>query len=119
MSSRSTLQYLLVSLLAGLLVGPFAVFAQQPGAATVRGSVADPDNAVIPGAIVTLTPASGKAIIEHSGSDGTYAVRNVPAGSYSLTITMAGFASFVRQNVRVAAGQTVTSRSRYPPPILR
>ena len=105
---RLTLRHFFVFLLAAFLAVPSALLAQQPVAATVRGSVSDPDNAVIPGATVTLTPGSGRAMIEHSGSDGTYAIRNVPAGTYSLTVTMAGFATFVRQTVRVAAGQTVT-----------
>jgi hypothetical protein len=78
--------------------------APQSGAqaaGTVRGTVADPDNAVIPGATVTLTAPGGKAITGTSAPDGSYALRNVPPGSYSLTITMQGFASFVRQGLRV------------------
>ena len=33
-------------------------------------------------------------------------MRGVPPGTYSLTVTMPGFASYVKQGVRVAAGQT-------------
>jgi hypothetical protein len=68
----------------------------------VSGFVLDPDQAAIPGATVTLTPASGTALTATSGSDGAYTFRNVPAGTYSLTVSMQGFASFVRQGVRVA-----------------
>jgi hypothetical protein len=75
----------------------------QTGTSTVRGTVADPDNAVIPGATITLTSPSGKAITGTSGSDGTYVLRVVPPGTYSVTITMPGFASFVREGVRVSA----------------
>ncbi len=81
--------------------------AQQKGA-TVQGTVADPDEAVIPGATVTLTPASGKALVTQSQSDGTYVVHNVPAGTYSETVTMQGFASFVKMGVKVTAGQSLT-----------
>src|SRR5258707_14479769 len=81
--------------------------AQQPTGATVRGVVSDPENAVIPGATVTLTPASGKALITQSQSDGTYVLRGVPPGTYSVTVTMPGFASYVKQGVRVAPGQTL------------
>ncbi|MDW5267757.1 MULTISPECIES: TonB-dependent receptor [Acidobacteriaceae] len=80
--------------------------AQQKGA-TVHGTVADPDEAVIPGAMVTLTPASGKPLVTQSQSDGTYVLHNVPAGTYSETVTMQGFASFVKLGVKVNVGQSL------------
>jgi len=101
---RRSLKFVLVFFIG---MASFAALAQQPGS-TVRGTVADPDSAVIPGATVTLTPASGKALTTQSQSDGSYIVRNVPAGTYSVTVTMNGFATFVRQGVRIAAGQTLT-----------
>ena len=84
-----------------LLLLAFPLFAQVP--ATVRGSVLDPDAAAIPGATVTLTPARGAALVVRSQGDGSYAFPSVPAGNYTMTITMPGFASFVRANVRVGA----------------
>jgi hypothetical protein len=87
-----------------------AAYAQQPvGAAstTVHGVITDPDSALIPGATVTLTPAKGKAIVVQSGNDGTYTAHGVVPGTYSMTVTMTGFATFVRQNIHVA-GQPVT-----------
>ncbi len=89
-----------------------AVVAQQPapqaGGSTVRGTIADPDSAVIPGATVTLTPSSGKAATALSQSDGTYVVRGLAPGTYSVTVTMNGFATFVRQGLRIAGAQTLT-----------
>jgi hypothetical protein len=96
-----------IALLFFVALTPMIASAQQTGA-TVRGVVADPENAVIPGATVTLTPASGKALIIQSQSDGTYVLRNVPPGTYSVTVTMPGFASYVKQGVRIAPGQTLT-----------
>ena len=89
---------------------PMFVRAQQPAAATVRGLVTDPDDAVIPGATVTLTPASGKgkAQVVQSQSDGAFTLHGVPAGAYSITVTMQGFATFVKMDVRVSAGQALT-----------
>ncbi|MEO6806655.1 MAG: carboxypeptidase-like regulatory domain-containing protein [Edaphobacter sp.] len=87
---------------------PMVAMAQQQAGATVRGSVADPENAVIPGATVTLTPATGKALITQSQSDGAYVLRDVPAGTYAVTVTMQGFASFVKMGVKITAGQTLT-----------
>src|SRR5580698_3324390 len=103
MSFRGILKFVLLFL---IVLTPIGANAQQVGA-TVHGLVADPDSAVVPGATVTLTPATGKAIVTQSQSDGTYTLRGVSAGTYSITVTMAGFATFVRQGIRVAAGQSV------------
>jgi hypothetical protein len=105
MSFRGTLKFVLLFFVA---LTPMVANAQQV-AATVHGVVSDPDSAVVPGATVTLTPASGKAIIAQSQSDGTYTLRGVPAGTYSITVTMAGFATFVRQGLKVTAGQSVSA----------
>jgi hypothetical protein len=104
MSFRKTLQFFVFFLAA---FTPIVARAQQAGA-TVHGLVADPDSAVIPGATVTLTPASGKPATTKSQSDGTYVLHGVSAGTYSMTVTMPGFATFVKLGVRIAAGQTVT-----------
>jgi hypothetical protein len=108
MSFRSTLKFFFVFFVALVSMAPPHILAQQPAGATVRGLVADPDNAVIPGATVTLTPQSGKAVTAVSGSDGNYVIRGVAAGNYSITVTMDGFASFVKEGVRITAGQALT-----------
>jgi len=111
MSSRASLKYFLFFLcLAAPLAMPFgataSAFAQQ-AAATVRGTIDDPDNAVIPGATVTLAPTTGKAYTATSQPDGSYVIRNVPGGIYAVTVTMNGFASFVKQGVHVNPGQSL------------
>ncbi len=111
--------------LSAMLFAPSLLPAQQPtapatssvsnaqqGPVSVRGLVADPDDAEIPGATVTLAPASGKAITSTSGSDGTYTLRGVPPGTYTLTVTMPGFAAFVRQGVRITAGTPLTLNAK-------
>ncbi len=104
MSFRATLR---IALLFFVALMPMVATAQQTGA-TVHGLVADPENAVIPGATVTFTPATGKALITQSQSDGTYVLHGVPAGTYAVTVTMQGFASFVKAGVKIAAGQDLT-----------
>ena len=104
MSFRALLKIVLLCFLAWT---PMAAIAQQT-VATVHGVVADPEQAVIPGATVTLTPTSGKALVTQSQSDGTYVVHNVPPGTYSVTVTMQGFATFVKMGVRISAGQNLT-----------
>src|ERR1700735_1006296 len=105
---RAALKFALLFFIA---LTPMAASAQQPGA-TVHGLVADPESAVIPGATVTMTPASGKALITKSQSDGSYVLQGVAAGTYSMTVTMPGFASYVKLGVRIAAGQNLTLDAR-------
>ena len=78
-----------------------AAHAQGVAGTTVSGFVLDPDQAAIPGATVTLTPARGEALVTTSGADGGYSFRGVPTGTYAVTVTMQGFASYVRQGVRI------------------
>ena len=77
--------------------------AQSTGAVSMRGTISDPDDELIPGATVTLAPNSGKTYSTTSGSDGTYTLKGVPSGTYNVTVTMPGFATFVRPGVRISA----------------
>ncbi len=69
--------------------------------------VTDPDDAVIPGATITLASAAGKGkgLVAQSQSDGTFTLRGVPAGAYSMTVTMQGFATFVKWTCESALGR--------------
>ncbi len=80
----------------------------QAAGTVIHGTIADPDDAVIPGATVTFSPASGKALIATSQDDGSYTLRGVPGGVYAVTVTMKGFSTFVKQGVRVPAAQPFT-----------
>jgi hypothetical protein len=108
MSLRKRLAFLLLFLIAAL---PFATAqtATTPSGATVHGMVVDPDDALIPGATVTLTSAAGKTQTTTSKSDGTYTFRGVAAGAYTVTATAPGFANFSSAAVNVGANANVTS----------
>ena len=105
MSFRSRLAVLLLFLAASL---PFSTFAQQPAAATaggtVHGTVVDPDTALIPGATATLTTSAGKSQNTTSKSDGTYTFRGIAAGTYTLTVSAPGFATYSKQSINITAG---------------
>jgi hypothetical protein len=108
MSLRSGLAIIVLSCIGVL---PVATMAQAPAtrSATVHGTVVDPDNALVPGATVTLTSTAGKALTTTSGGDGTYTFRGVGAGTYVLTITAPGFAPYVKLNLGIAAGANMTA----------
>ena len=85
-----------------------SMLAWGQGGAAVHGVVADPDDAVIPGATITFTPATGEAILATSQADGGYTLNGIPPGLYSVTVTMRGFSSYVKQGVRITANQQLT-----------
>jgi hypothetical protein len=102
---------LLVLFLSFSLLAPLAAHAQQPApptGGTVHGLIVDPDTALISGATVTFATAAGKTQETTSKSDGTYLLRGLPAGTYTVTVTAPGFAPSVKEGVRVAAGASVT-----------
>ena len=104
MSLRLRLVVILLSLAASLSC---SAIAQQPvpsAGAAIHGMVTDPDGALVPGATVTVTAATGKAQIATSKSDGTYAVRGLAPGTYIVTVAAQGFAVFVKEGVKLTAG---------------
>ncbi len=99
----------------GLAIAP-ATWAQTapPSASapsrtsTVRGTVKDDTGGVIPGAVVTLTDASGNAKTAKTGPDGTYAFRGIAPGSYTLFARYTGLQQASGVAVTLTAGQPAT-----------
>jgi len=73
----------------------------QPGG--LRGQVLDPTGAVIPNADITLKGESGQTISAKSDGIGSYAIKNLPTGKYTMTVQEKGFRPNV-QDLQVAAG---------------
>lgn len=66
-------------------------FTSQGG--TISGTIFDPNNAVIPGATVSLSNAQSKAAISTFTNDqGEYKFDGLEAGTYSLRVEASGFA---------------------------
>ena len=88
-----------------LLLLPTGVFAQS---VNVSGAVADTSGAVVPGATVVLAGPGGSQTTV-SGGEGEYTFRNVAAGTYQVTVTLAGFAP-ATQSVTVASTNVTVPR---------
>jgi hypothetical protein len=101
-------RYLVIAVLTAL---SSSVLGQAPRS-IVRGVVTDPDDAVIPGAAVVLKNSSGQSLVATSQSDGTFRLDAVPAGVYTLTITMHGFANFISQGIHVIPPHEVVLRAK-------
>ena len=95
--------FLLGVLLAAI---PARTFAQS----TITGVVADASNAVLPGVAVE---ASSPVLIEKARTvvtDGTgqYRIVDLPAGTYTVTFTLAGFSTVKREGIRLTGSFTAS-----------
>ncbi len=88
--------------------GPANASAQvSTGGTKIHGTITDPDGELIPGATVTFTPAKGPGRSIKSGSDGTYNITIAP-GTYTMLVSMPGFASYLMTNLKVPAVPSTT-----------
>ncbi len=80
------------------LTGASALAQQET--ATIVGTVRDASNAIVPGAIVTITNVrTNVAIRTLAGADGAFVATSLRPGDYSVTVESAGFQKTVRTGV--------------------
>jgi Carboxypeptidase regulatory-like domain/TonB dependent receptor len=85
------------------------LFAQLNSSATLRGTVADKTQAVIPNADVTVTnKETGLTRTATTGNEGSYLFNLLPSGHYQVKVAVKGFATAAFENVELAVGQTTT-----------
>ncbi|MCC6588591.1 MAG: carboxypeptidase regulatory-like domain-containing protein [Bryobacterales bacterium] len=89
---------------AGLLVVCSCAAAQQT--ASLRGTVKDSTDAVIPGANVVLR-GGGREWTTQAGEFGAYKFENLAPGKYLLRVATPGFAPFEAANVDVSGAATL------------
>ncbi len=91
---------IVVALLAVCAVSPLRAQTQN---ASINGNVTDASKAVIQGARVAVTPGN---FVTTSDRLGDFVVIGLTPGTYTVTVTSAGFSSFT-QNVTLTAGQAL------------
>lgn len=80
--------------------------AQATASGTIQGTVTDQSAAVVPNAQVTAKNKATGVIRTTSTSDiGFYTFELLPVGTYTITVSKAGFASFA-QTIEILVGQT-------------
>jgi len=104
---RSKITQLGISILV-VLIASLPVFAQSDvSTATIKGSVTDPNNAVVAGATVTATSLErGNKRSVRTESDGGYAIQTLQPGLYEIRIEATGFETTVLSKVELTVGQT-------------
>jgi hypothetical protein len=95
-----------------------AVFAVPPGHAqtlygSMVGNITDAQGANIPGATVTITNENtGLELTAVTDATGTYTIRNITGGTYTLKASLQGFKEFVQPGIPVTAGGIVRINGR-------
>ena len=89
---------------------PAAASTGQTGSAvtgTLRGHIADPTGALIPGAKITIATPAGAAVTSTTAdSAGAYVVSGLKPGGYIVRAAVEGFAVFASPAITLAAGQS-------------
>src|SRR5216117_203905 len=85
-------------------IAPAGAYAQVLYA-SITGNVADSTGARVPGAEVKIVnPDTNYTQSAVSNETGIYTIKNVPGGTYTLTVTMTGFKEYEAKNVSVTVG---------------
>ena len=82
-------------------------YSQNTGSATLRGTVKDPQGAIVNGAIITLTnERTGEERRTKSSEDGTYTFTTLSPGTYTLKAEFQGFKTSVQSNLAIETSGT-------------
>ncbi len=95
--------------IAALLASTVPMVAQQTSG-SIYGTVQDASGAIIPNAIVVATaPQIGATRTVKSSGNGTFAIPNLPEGTYDIKVTATGFQASEKDGVILAAAQNLNA----------
>ena len=116
-SKLHSLHFFLLTLIFGMAgtltaqgqttASPVQTPAPAATTATIRGHIADPTGALIPGATVTITTSAGGTVKSTTAdASGAYAVTGLAPGGYIVQASYPGFAPFASPTIQLAGGQS-------------
>ena len=110
MTHRFVRAWMTAAVLLAVVSG--SAFAQGGAtASSIIGTVSDPSGAVIPGASVAVkNNATATEYSATTNDQGGFTIPSVPAGTYTVTVTLMGFKTAVVNDVRVTAGAPASVR---------
>jgi hypothetical protein len=80
-------------------------YAQVTSTSTLSGTVADPLGALVPGAVVIVkNTETGATYHASTSSNGAFSVPSLGTGTYSVTVTAAGFKAANIADIKLDAG---------------
>ena len=95
----------LADLLLFTLLSPGFLLAQNPSGA-LHGQVSDPSGAAVPTARVAAVSSTGQRTAGVVHTDGSYDIKGLTPGTYTVRARAKGFAIFEQPNVQVVPGKT-------------
>ena len=101
-----------VALAAAIVLLPTQAAAQALYG-SVTGTIADGTGAAVPGASVTIkNENTGLELTAVTDETGTYTIRNITGGTYTLRASLQGFKEFVQTGIPITAGGIVRINGR-------
>jgi hypothetical protein len=97
---------LVCSILLALFTSTGILLAQTQGRGAIAGTVQDNTPAIVPGATITVTDGAATTRTATTDERGEYQVKDLPPGTYTVTIAAMGFKDFQAANVAVEANGT-------------
>ena len=92
--------------LSALVLVAFASTFAHAQSSSLTGVVSDGSGGVVPGATVAVANDATKEKLERvTNSSGQFSFPALPIGTYTVTVSLAGFKTFVANNVRVLTSQ--------------
>jgi hypothetical protein len=99
----------LVRLLSAALVVAFTTVPARAQTSSLAGIVTDTAGGVIPGATVSvLNNATKESLEQITNSAGAFSFPALPIGTYTVTVSLTGFKTFVANDVRLLGNQPGT-----------
>src|SRR5271157_6056379 len=95
---------------AGIVLTLATLSWGQASTTSVRGTVSDPQAAVVPDANVTISNLStGFSQSTKTDEHGVYQFLQIPPGTYTLTVSKAGFATLKEENLQFMVNLAATA----------
>ncbi len=106
---RSISKFFQIAIIAVVVLGASAAFAQFLDQGGITGIVQDPSGAVISGAQVTLTDTdTGLVLHATTNTSGAYGFSPIKIGHYKIDVSAAGFQGATQENLTLNIGATLS-----------
>jgi hypothetical protein len=94
-----------------LLLAMLPTAGAQSMTGQISGTVIDPQSAVVPGAVVTMTNSlTGQTREMKAGSQGEFNFTQLLAGTYEVSVSAPGFKVYQQKEIRLSANEKIALR---------